>query len=548
MRKGFGFGSVRRLTVISVAAFLCVLMVPAGASAAPPPNDNFANAATITDRFGWVEGDNTDATKEPGEPNHAGNPGGASVWYTWTAPSSGHATFSLCYAEFDSLLAVYTGDALTNLQQVAADDNGCGDQSYVTFTASAGVTYRIAVDGANGDVGYFELDWGVAPPNDDFAASAELSGDSGTAQGDNRYATLEQGEPQHGPNGGASVWYRWTAPSTGPATLDLCDSEFDSQLAVYTGASVDGLTLVAQDDNDCPDEWGARVSFTAAAGQEYRIAVDGAYGDQGNLVLHWSRSILAPVNHAPPAVFGRPIDGAMLSAGQGSWGGTAPFNFGYQWLRCTLNSCEPISGATGATYQLGSSDVAYRVMVLVTASNSAGSATAGSDVTAIVAPAPPASITAPRIIGDPYLGEDVSVEEGQWSGTEPFTYGYEWQRCRAGACSFVEDGSSHTIGRADLGSSLVVVVTATNGAGSATAASAPSRRVSRRPVCVVPRVLGKKLAAARRSIRGAHCSVGRLRRAKSPKKAGRVIAQGPRPGTRKPAGTRVNLVVSKGRR
>ena len=56
----------------AVAALLLVLIVPARASATPPSNDNFANAETITDRFGWVEGDNTEATKEPGEPESCG--------------------------------------------------------------------------------------------------------------------------------------------------------------------------------------------------------------------------------------------------------------------------------------------------------------------------------------------------------------------------------------------------------------------------------------------------------------------------------------------
>ena len=106
-------------------------------------------------------------------------------------------------------------------------------------------------------------------------------------------------------------------------------------VAVYTGSSVDGLTRVTQDDNDCPNEYGARVSFTATAGQEYRIAVDGAYGDWGDLTLRWSRTILAPVNHGTPTILGRPIDGAQLSATTGQWGGTPPLAFGYQWLRCT---------------------------------------------------------------------------------------------------------------------------------------------------------------------------------------------------------------------
>jgi PASTA domain len=532
-----------------LAVFLLfVLVAPAAASASPPSNDNFANAETISDRFGWAEGDNTEATKEPGEPNHAGNPGGHSVWYSWTAPYAGRATFNTCYSEFDTLLAVYTGDQLNNLQQVAADDNGCGDQSRVSFVTAAGVTYRIAVDGANGATGYLELDWSVAPPNDDFAAASELGGDTGAVDGDNYSATLEAGEPVHGPEGSASVWYRWTAPSSGPATFALCDSDFDTLLAVYTGATVNGLTRVVQDDNDCPGEYGSRVSFAASAGQEYRIAVDGAYGEQGDIVLRWSRTVLAPVNHTPPSIVGRPIDGALLSAAAGVWGGTPPLTLGYQWERCTVNSCDPINGANGATYLVASADVAYRLRVLVTASNSAGSGTAESDATGIVSPAPPMNVMPPTILGDPYLGVELTVDEGQWRGTEPFTYTYLWERCRSGGCMELEDAASHTVSRDDLGSSLVVIVTATNGAGSAVSASAHTRPASRQVFCVVPRLQGKRLAAARRTIRKAHCTVGRVRHARSSRARGRVIAQSPRPGLRRSMGTKVNLVVSKGRR
>jgi beta-lactam-binding protein with PASTA domain len=112
----------------------------------------------------------------------------------------------------------------------------------------------------------------------------------------------------------------------------------------------------------------------------------------------------------------------------------------------------------------------------------------------------------------------------------------------------LEDAASHTVSRDDLGSSLVVIVTATNGAGSAVSASAHTRPASRQVFCVVPRLQGKRLAAARRTIRKAHCTVGRVRHARSSRARGRVIAQSPRPGLRRSMGTKVNLVVSKGRR
>jgi hypothetical protein len=447
---------------------------------------------------------------------------------------------------------VYRGDQFNQLEVVAADDDGCGDQSRVSFTTSAGVTYRIAIDGADGETGYLFLEWGLAPANDAFSAATELVGDGGTVGGDNRYATSEAGEPEHGPFGGKSVWYRWTAPSSGTATFDLCATTYvDTVLAVYTGAAVSGLVRVAQDDNDCPDYYGGRVSFNAAAGQEYRIAVDGAYGDQGDLTLTWSRAALAPRIHVSPSVFGSASDGAMLTAMVGEWGGTPPLTFGYQWVSCTFGAfnCRPLSSATGATYVVRSADVGTRLRVFVTASNAGGSATAESEATEVVSPTQPVNVTPPRVLGAPNVGVALAVDEGQWSGTQPFDFTYRWQRCGAGGCVDVtgETDAIYIVSQKDLNRRLLVIVTATNGAGSATAASSPTRRSSRQVVCVVPRVQGKKVAVAKRAIRRAHCSVGRVRYARSRRAKGRVVSQSPRPGARKAIRAKVNLVVSKGR-
>lgn len=65
--------------------------------------------------------------------------------------------------------------------------------------------------------------------------------------------------------------------------------------------------------------------------------------------------------------------------------------------------------------------------------------------------------------------------------------------------------------------------------------------------CVVPRVVGQKLQRARKRIRARHCRVGRIRRARSARARGRVLRQRPKPGARRARGTRVHLVVSRGR-
>jgi hypothetical protein len=66
--------------------------------------------------------------------------------------------------------------------------------------------------------------------------------------------------------------------------------------------------------------------------------------------------------------------------------------------------------------------------------------------------------------------------------------------------------------------------------------------------CLVPKVKGKTLAAAKRAIKSHHCRVGTIKRATSRTvKKGHVISQKPRPGRRLRRGAKVNLVVSKGR-
>jgi len=101
---------------------------------------------------------NLDATKQTGEPNHAGNAGGKSVWWNWTAPDNTSVTFTTKGSGFNTLLAVYTGSSVSSLTPVASDDNGgqCGT-SQLTFTPVSGTTYRIAVDGYNGAEGTIKL-------------------------------------------------------------------------------------------------------------------------------------------------------------------------------------------------------------------------------------------------------------------------------------------------------------------------------------------------------------------------------------------------------
>jgi Ca2+-binding RTX toxin-like protein len=274
---------------------LVAALWPASALAAPA-NDDFANAQEITGTTGSVTGSNVGATKETGESNHAGNPGGHSIWYSWTAPADGHVAFSTEVSTFDTLLAVYTGAAVDALTAVAANDDNPGafgeGWSTVSFAVSSGVTYRVAVDGFSGKIGFVNLRWNPAPANDNFADAQVLpSTSSGTATGDVDGATLEPGEP---PFGLDTIWYSWTAPADGTYKFDTVGSNFDTVLAIYEGSSLDTLDLPRINDDDpdrgCCSSWVAIPNTTA--GTTYSIAIGSLGGPGSALVLRWSPLIL----------------------------------------------------------------------------------------------------------------------------------------------------------------------------------------------------------------------------------------------------------------
>lgn len=123
-----------------------------------PPNDLFADRATLPGMNTSANASNVNATKEPGEPNHAGDSGGRSLWWTWTAPIAGMVIISTAGSSFDTVLAVYRGTSLGALTTVASnDDSGSGTTSQVGFQAVAGTAYQIAVDGYDGASGNITL-------------------------------------------------------------------------------------------------------------------------------------------------------------------------------------------------------------------------------------------------------------------------------------------------------------------------------------------------------------------------------------------------------
>jgi hypothetical protein len=128
---------------------------------------------------------------------------------------------------------------------------------------------------------------------------------------------------------------------------------------------------------------------------------------------------VAPTSTAPPAVSGSVVAGSTLSATPGSWSGTTPISYTYQWRSCDSAgaNCASIASAVSPSFTLTSAEVGKTIRVLVTATNAAGSASAVSAASAVVAspvsaPAPPPPSSGGLLFTDlvPYASGGGSVQ------------------------------------------------------------------------------------------------------------------------------------------
>jgi hypothetical protein len=298
----------------AAAGYLVLTWAPAGASLSPvPTNDNFAAACEIAGSTGQLSVSSVNATKEAGEPYHAGVPDGKTVWFRWQAPVSGFVCFDAAASDFDTVMAAYQGAAVANLTKLASN-NDIGNfirQSRLILRVVAGQVCHIAVGGVQMSSGVARegtvaLAWRLDPAagsNDLFANAQALSGPHGVAFGLNSEASLETGEPVRADNiGGRSIWYRWTAPVTGQVIFDSAGSQFDSPffpyllLTVYAGNTLSSLARVADNFDPVSGGYVDSVSFIAQAGATYHISVDGYYDPmfchcvaQGAVALNWTQ-------------------------------------------------------------------------------------------------------------------------------------------------------------------------------------------------------------------------------------------------------------------
>ena len=297
------------------------------------------------------------------------------------------------------------------------------------------------------------------------------------------------------------------ATSSRTGTVQSLPAPTDSSLPTITGTAQQGQTLTAshgawtgsptsyayqwQDcSSSCSNISGATGTTYALQSSDVGDTIDVVVtatnaGGSGKATSAKTATVTAaapaaPTNSSLPTITGTAQQGQTLTASHGAWTGS-PTSYGYQWQDCTSSSCSNISGATGTTYALQSSDVGDTIDVVVTATNAGGSGQATSAKTATVTATPPAAPTntsLPTITGTAQQGQTLTASHGAWTGS-PTSYGYQWQDCSS-SCSNISGatGTTYAVQSSDVGDTIDVVVTATNAGGSGQATSAKTATVT----------------------------------------------------------------------
>ena len=178
------------------------------------------------------------------------------------------------------------------------------------------------------------------------------------------------------------TWYG-TAPIKYSHQWQRCDAATGVTCVNIAGATARTYTAVSADV-------GSRLQIVERATNS---AGSSAQTAQTGVVV-----VGTPINRLAPRISGPTQTGQTLTAAPGTWGGTMPISYAYQWRRCDTSGahCGPRLAAPNPVpnYVVQAVDLGHTLVAYVTATNSVGSSSVHSRPTAVItaaAPAPPTS-------------------------------------------------------------------------------------------------------------------------------------------------------------
>lgn len=346
-----------------------------------------------------------------------------------------------------------------------ADIAGAASPLYVLASGDIGKAVRVEVIATNavgdsdpassvltGAVNAAAAPSNTAPPSTGAAGSPEVDDE----------LTADPGAWDGAP--APDLAYRWLR-CTGPAIVN-CSPIPQATSRKYTPVAADlGLTL--------------RVEVTA----QNASGIASETSEATNPVVASTR----PANTTPPVITGAPSVGQTLTTSNGTWAPSQspPLTFTYQWQRCNEqgDDCVDIGAATHQTYVLQPADAEHRIVAVVTATDQAAKKRSAASSPTDVVGTGPVNTAKPVVSGSVRVGSTLTASAGTWENQGALAFSYQWRRCNAQgqACQNIGGATQQTyrLQSADLGSTIVAVVTAKDAAGKTqSATSSPTATVT----------------------------------------------------------------------
>jgi len=285
-----------KMFVLVTSLFLALALsfsVSTPVLAAPPANDNFANATAITSLPFITTVDNTNATTEPGEPQACGSSFG-SVWYSFSPTENMALRVDTAGSTKLGIVNIYlaSGPGFSDLTFVTCRPDRF-DPGPTNFLAEAGKSYYLQVESDPGHSGVLQisLEQITPPANDNFANAEAIASLPFYVPVDNTDATTEPGEPQCFISPFRTVWYSFRPTENMLVRLDMTGSVGFGSVNVYvaSGTAISDLTLLACVTASNP------LNFDLEAGKTYYLQASGDEVAPGPLQINLNQ-ILSPNN------------------------------------------------------------------------------------------------------------------------------------------------------------------------------------------------------------------------------------------------------------
>lgn len=264
-----------------------------------PANDNYQNAIELAGHRVERTASNRAATRQAFEPLWGSNQGGHSIWYVWTAPADGLCTLGgeglnpSTGDTFGLLLAAFRSGQPSLNTQVA--ENALNPVTGASWTALAGVTYWILVDGGLGEEGDLSFWLRLRAANDAYAAAEAVEGLEHQTLTSFLGATPDAAQSHlQGLSEAPSLWWLWQAPVDARATFTVSSPNGLLRVAVGTEKPAGRFEVLA----DSGPAWqeAAAVTLSVGAGTTYRVGVFAPPGSEPEAAVGWRTDILRVVS------------------------------------------------------------------------------------------------------------------------------------------------------------------------------------------------------------------------------------------------------------